>query len=133
MNVHGLQSPRGRINRLVNNKIKGDQIPGKDQRGKHENRINRLSEEQKKNVRDHIQMIPKYQSHYSRADKLQRAYLNCHMTIAEWYKEFYIPWRKKQSFDAVKKCSYRKILCTEFNIGFKLPKVTCKTCDECKD
>lgn len=110
ISVHGLQSSRGRINRLVSRKIQRAQTAGKDKRGKHNNRANQLSEDQKQSVRDHIRMIPKYQSHYSRID---------------------VPWCQEQRINVVKESAYRKIFCTEFNIGFKLPKSdTCITCDE---
>ncbi|CAH1103766.1 unnamed protein product [Psylliodes chrysocephalus] len=38
---------------------------------------------------------------------------------------------KKKKIEHVKEDTYRRILCSKFNIGFKLPKVdTCATCDE---
>lgn len=131
MSLHGLQSSRGRINLIVSQKIKGAIVPTTDQRGKHKNRPNKLSDEQKQSVRDHINLIPKYQSHYSRSDNLGKVYLNSDMTIARLYKEFYIPWCRERQINPSKESAYRKIFCTEFNIGFKLPKSdTCKTCDE---
>lgn len=131
MGVHGLQYSRGRINLIVSQKIQGVSVPKKDQRGKHNNRPHQLTREQKQSVRDHINLIPKYQSHYSRADNLGKVYLNCDMTIARLYKEFYLPWCEECQINPVKESVYRKIFCTEFNIGFKFPKSdTCKTCDE---
>lgn len=87
MSVHGIQNSRGRVDHIVNMKTSGAVVPGKDGRGKHEKRPNKLSDEQKKSVREHIDMIPRYQSHYSRASNIGKTYLNCDMTIARPYKE----------------------------------------------
>lgn len=131
MRVHGLQNSRGRINRIVKMKAQGSSTSAKDSRGKHKSRPSKLSDEQKESVRTHIDIIPKYQSHYSRADNLGKTFLNCDMTIAELYKKFYVPWCEEQNIIPVKQSAYRKIFCTEYNIGFKLPKSdTCKTCDQ---
>lgn len=76
MSLHGLHISRGRINNLVKMKSTGAVLPNQDGRGKHKNRPNRLTEEQVKSVKTHIEMIPKYQSHYSRNDNLNKTYLN---------------------------------------------------------
>nr|CAI5826571.1 unnamed protein product [Callosobruchus analis] len=106
LNVHGLQSSHGRIKRIVSRKIQGALVPDEDQRGRHKNRSNQLSDEEKQHVWDHINLTPKYQN----------------VTITILYKEFYISW-----------CGERGIIpfCTELNIAFKISKSdTCKTCDE---
>ncbi|CAH0564506.1 unnamed protein product [Brassicogethes aeneus] len=131
MSIHGIQNSRGRINRVVKMKAQGSSVPEPYRRGKHANRPLKLTDEQKQSVRRHIDLIPKYQSHYSRADNMAKMYLNCDMTIAHLYKKFYVPWCEEQNIVPVKEYAYRKIFCTEYNIGFKLPKSdTCKTCDE---
>lgn len=131
MSVHGLQNSRGRIDHIVKMKTTGALVPKKDARGKHEKRSNALSAEQKQSVRNHIDAIPKYQSHYSRANNINKTYFNCDMSIASLYKNYYVPWCQQQNIVPVKDSAYRKIFCTEYNIGFKLPKSdTCKICDE---
>lgn len=71
MSVHGLQNSRGRINHNVNMKTNGCVlVPATDGCGKHENRPNKLSVEQKQCVCRHIDKIS--ESHYSRADNVDR-------------------------------------------------------------
>lgn len=131
MSIHGLQNCRGRIDHIVKMKTTGAVVPIKDRRGKHTSRPNALSADQKQSVRNHIDAVPKYQSHYSRANNINKMYLNCDMSMASLYKDYYIPWCQQQNIIPVKQSAYRKIFCTEYNIGFKLPKSdTCKICDE---
>lgn len=53
------------------------------------------------------------------------------MTISRLYSEYYVPWCQQKNIEPVLEHMYRKIFCTEYNIGFKLPKSdTCKTCDQ---
>nr|XP_022910779.1 uncharacterized protein LOC111421817 [Onthophagus taurus] len=131
LNVHGLQKSKGRLNNIVSKKIRGTPVPEKDKRGRHSNRPNQISDQQKQSVRQHIDLIPKYQSHYSRAENLGKVYLNCDMTISRLYSEYYVPWCQQQHIKPVLEHTYRQIFCTEYNIGFKLPKSdTCKTCDQ---
>lgn len=131
MSVHGLQKSRGRINNIVKMKSTGAVVPNQDGRGKHKNRPNKISDEQVNSVKTHIDMIPKYQSHYSRNNNLNKTYLNCDMTISGLYNDYYVPWCEKENILPIKESAYRKIFCTSYNIGFKLPKSdTCKTCDE---
>uniref|UniRef100_A0A6P7F3E6 Uncharacterized protein LOC114324751 n=1 Tax=Diabrotica virgifera virgifera TaxID=50390 RepID=A0A6P7F3E6_DIAVI len=109
----------------------GAMVPIPDKRGKHTNRPNKHSEEQIESVKTHIESIPKYQSHYSRAKNIKKEYLNCDMTITGLYTDFYVPWCRERNITPVKESAYRKIFCTHYNIGFKLPRSdTCKTCDE---
>lgn len=94
-------------------------VPKPDMRGKHNTTPNRYSDEPIHFVKTHVESIPKYQSHYSRAKNIDKLYLNCDMTITGLYTDFYVPWCREQN------------ICTQYNIGFKLPKSdTRKTCDE---
>ena len=53
------------------------------------------------------------------------------MTISSLYSDYYLPWCIQQNIEPVLEHTYRKIFCSEYNIGFKLPKSdTCKTCDQ---
>lgn len=131
LNVHGLQSSKGRLNNIVSKKIKGIRVPERDKRGKHVNRLNKISDAAIQTVRNHIDSIPKYQSHYSRQENMNKVYLDHNMTIASLYSERYVPWCRDAGIEPVKEHTYRKIFCTQYNIGFKLPKSdTCKTCDD---
>nr|CAI5847052.1 unnamed protein product [Callosobruchus analis] len=85
------------------------------------NRSNQLSDEEKQHIRDYINLTPKYQSHYSRANNLIKVYLNCDMTITRSYKEFYVSWYRERGIRPVKESAYRKVFSTEFSIGSKLP------------
>lgn len=43
----------------------------------------------------------------------------------------YVPWCQEHNIVPVRESACRKLFCTEYNIGFKLPKPdTCKTCNE---
>ncbi|CAH1378505.1 unnamed protein product [Tenebrio molitor] len=51
------------------------------------------------------------------------------MTISRLYTELYTTWCAERGITPV--LEYRKIFCTEYNIGFKIPNSdTCKTCDQ---
>lgn len=132
MSIHGLQSSRGRLNNIVTQVAEGSTTPKLDKRGKHKTRPNKLSEERVQLVKDHINSIPKYQSHYSRAMNDGKVYLGCDLSISRLYGEFYLPWCTQHKIeDPVSQDAYRRIFCRDFNIGFVLPKSdTCKTCDE---
>lgn len=83
-------------------------VPQIDKRNNHENKPNEVSDEQRQSVRNHSDLIPKYQSHYNRADNLNKTFLNHDMTIAELYKKLYIPWCEEQYIVSVKK-KYKKM------------------------
>ena len=92
---------KGRLNNIVSKKVKGISIPKTDKRGKHANRPNKVSEEKKPGVRNHINLIPKYQSNYSRTENLHKEYLNCGMTISSLYSDYYLPWCIQQNIEPV--------------------------------
>ncbi|CAH1953378.1 unnamed protein product [Acanthoscelides obtectus] len=107
----------------------GSITPKKDKRGKHKNRPNRTPAENLQSARDHINAIPKYTSHYSRKRNPGKVYINHDLNISKLYKDYYIDWCKERDLVHVSEDRYRRIFCTEYNIGFKLPKSdTCKTC-----
>lgn len=101
-----------------------------DRRGRHEPR-NKISEEIKENIRNHIRKLPKYESHYSR-EKTNRKYLGNHLNVEvlyKLYKEDCELLKLDPKFIA-KNWLYRHIFNTEFNLGFRLPENdTCDTCD----
>lgn len=101
---------------------------GSENRGKSVS-VNKTSESIAKVVREFIESIPKYESHYSRA-KSQRMYLSSSLNISTLYKE-YKNVREFRSEEAVSEYVFRQIFNTEFNLSFKRPHSdSCKTCDE---
>ena len=49
------------------------------------------------------------------------------MTISSLYSDYYLPWCIQQNIEPVLEHTYRKMFCSEYNIGFKLTKSdTCK-------
>lgn len=65
-------------------------IPESDGRGKHQNH-KRVDDESLNMVREHIKIIPKYISHYSREVNPGKVYLDCDMNIKQLYKK-YVEW-----------------------------------------
>lgn len=128
--VHGLQKSQKRIQLLCQQMSEGLTTPRSDRRGKHNNRPNKISDHSYQNVKAHIEAIPKYVSHYSRKNNPKRVYLDHELSISSLYKDHYIDWCRVKNIQPVSEDKYRRIFCTSFNIGFKLPKSdTCKTCD----
>lgn len=128
--VHGLQHSKRRIELLYNQLSKGVSTPASDKRGKHQNRVNKVSDSDLENVRAHIKSIPKYTSHYSRHKNPDKVYIDHDSSISALYNDYYLSWCQDKGLNPVKESYYRKVFCNDFNIGFKLPKTdTCKTCD----
>lgn len=129
--VHGLQNSQKRVRNITAQISEGRSTAKPDTRGKHRNRPNKISEERIQSVFEHIESIPKYVSHYSREKNPDRVYLDHDINISILYKDFYMTWCQEKNIEPVKEDRYRRIFCSKFNIGFKLPKVdTCATCDE---
>lgn len=128
--VHGLQNSKKRIQLLYEQMSEGVSAPKTDKRGKHQNRVNKISDSDLENVRTHIKSIPKYTSHYSRQKNPDKVYIDHDLSISALYHDYYLEWCKDKGLHPVKESYYRNVFCKEFNIGFKLPKTdTCKTCD----
>lgn len=120
-----------------------------DKRGKHDNH-QRVSDEVRNLIREHIRSFPARSSHYSRSDNPDRVYLSPELSIARLYRDFL----EKHDQDYVMKEAenreriinhqpveklpkplatehfYHDIFVTEFNIYFGYPRSdTCDTCD----
>lgn len=129
--MHGLQKSATRIYLIINKIARGASVPKPDQRGRHENRPNRVPDEIVQNIRRHIKSIPTYRSHYSRVDNPDKVYFAADLNVSKLH-DYYKDWCLKHNERAASEDKYRRIFGTEFNIGFKLPKSdTCKTCDSC--
>ena len=101
-------------------------FPPKDQRGKHGNRPNSLSEATVEKIKNHIKSYKGRVSHYALHDST-RIYLPATLSLSKMHKNFQeINPDLKVSYE-----TYRKIFNTKFNIGFGHPrKDTCSTCDK---
>ncbi|PSN41196.1 hypothetical protein C0J52_04183 [Blattella germanica] len=126
--LHGLQNSRGRLQH-IQKMITNVGVVKSDGRGKHNNQPRKYAEKDIENVHEYINSIPKYQSHYSRSLTPNKKYLNCDLTIEDTYR-LYVTWSNEKGVKAVSSDKYRRIFCSDFNIGFKILKSdTCKFCD----
>lgn len=80
-------------------------------------------------VRQFIDSIPKYESHYGRSDS-ERKYLHHSLNLSKLYHE-YKENREKMNQTFVSDHIFREIFNTEYNLSFKRRHTdTCKKCDE---
>ncbi len=104
-------------------------LPVRSQRGRHNNRPNRIQPEARQNVHEHINSFPAETSHYSRTSNSNRKYLSAMMSINKMYDQYKI-WCDERSFHPVSHSAYRTIFCEDFNLGFGSPRSdTCSKCD----
>ncbi|CAG9812850.1 unnamed protein product [Phaedon cochleariae] len=102
-----------------------------DQRGKHNNR-KKLDPALKDSIRNHIDSIPRIESHYLRNQTKREYFEGCLniTTLYRLYKEKCIA--SGTSF--AKKSAYEQIFNYEYNIGFHKPKKDqCSTCESYKN
>jgi len=100
-----------------------------DQRGRHSNRPNRLTDEDIEFVKRHISSFPAEMSHYSRAKNSNRQYLSAMVSVQKMHDE-YIVFCQAQKVKPVSMYSYQHIFTTRFNLEFGSPKSdTCSACD----
>lgn len=126
------------VERLIRN-IKSNNRSPKDLRGKHNNRQNRISEDNIFKIKAHIESFPKHESHYSRNDNSRVQYLSPKLSIAKIYKMFlekYDPYifELMKSDENAKPIVKYKFFCEYFNNNFNLsfgsPRSdTCHKCD----
>ena len=129
----------------------GSLLPELDQRGRHDNRPRKVSEELHQKVCDHIASLPSRPSHYSRHRNSSRLYLSPDLSIDRMYEMFlsthnpkYLEYtrKKKEAFmnhetveieevkPIVTKHYYHDVFVNEFNLHFGYPRSdTCDTCD----
>ena len=99
-----------------------------DKRGKHGNQP-KVPENDKLLIKEHINLFPAYQSHYSRSHT-QKKYLSPDLSIAEMHR-LYVDYCKARNIEPQKASLYRKIFVEEFNLSFHRPKNdTCAKCDK---
>ena len=93
-----------------------------DQRSKHSSRPHAISEQLKKQIRQHIEFFPCRKSHYSQTDNRKRRYLSENLSISRMYL-LYLEKHEPQVKDSgdkpqVKEWLYRKIFNEEYNLSF---------------
>lgn len=90
---------------------------------------NKTTELEKEHIRNFIDSIPKYESHYGR-ERSDRKYLSSNLNIITLYRE-YCKVLEFKDLKPVKENIFRNIFNTEYNLSFKRRHTdTCKTCDE---
>ncbi|CAG9767658.1 unnamed protein product [Ceutorhynchus assimilis] len=90
-----------------------------DGRGKHKNH-KKISDNLKNDVRNHIQSIPRIESHYLRA-QTSREFIDGRKTIADLYRDYKLAC-EAEGKATVNYHMYADIFNTEFNISFFIPK-----------
>nr|CAH7729983.1 unnamed protein product [Callosobruchus chinensis] len=102
-----------------------------DKRGKHVP-INKISDDIRNSVRNHISQFPTYTSHYSR-ERTRRRYMGRHLNITRMYR-LYLEYCEEEFItkeSVAKEWLYHEIFNYEFNYAFKLPaNDTCDLCDK---
>ena len=88
----------------------------KDQRGKHSNRPNKLSEDVRQKIHHHIESFRGRQSHYSR-DKSRRIYLPDDLNVTKMFTQF----TELHPNERLLNETYRNIFNTNYNISFGYP------------
>lgn len=95
-----------------------------DKRSKLQDEKSKISEKQKKAVKQQISKILKYESHYRRETCSNAKFLPPEMTLSLTYQKYKTEVQNPVSFQ-----TYRRVFFTEFNLNFKsLKKNTCNTC-----
>jgi len=105
-----------------------------DRRGKHRP-ANKTKQWKTDLIRQHIGLFPTMASHYCRS-KTTRKYLDSKLTITKMYEEFCTFYKEKVPSDETDRNVpsqnvYRNIFCSEFNLGFFVPKKDqCALCSQ---
>ncbi|KAJ8970986.1 hypothetical protein NQ314_000947 [Rhamnusium bicolor] len=97
-----------------------------DQRGKHQKRPEKLSNDTLEKIKNHIATFKERGNHYSMKDS-QKLYLPEELNVTKMFQTF----KDLHPTCVVLYESYRAILNTNFNISFGYPRTdTCSACDE---
>ncbi|CAG9773576.1 unnamed protein product [Ceutorhynchus assimilis] len=112
-------------------KKKEGSIVTPDKRGRQQP-VNKISEEVRRNVRNHISKFSTYKSHYSR-ERRKKKYLGNHLNISRMYR-LYLEECNESGFgpeSIAKEWLYSEIFNYEYNNSFKSPdNDSCDLCDE---
>lgn len=116
---------------LKKKKVGGIVTP--DKRGKHEP-VNKISEEVRNCVRNHISKFPTYESHYSR-ERSKKRYLGNILNISKMYSLYLEDCTESglRPENTAKEWLYSEIFNYEYKYSFKDPdNDTCDLCDQLK-
>ncbi|CAG9814709.1 unnamed protein product [Phaedon cochleariae] len=109
----------------------GSSMVSKDMRGKHSPK-NKTSDARRTVVKKHIESFPVMESHYCRS-KTKRKYISSELNITKMYELYVEKCDEENVLDPVSSAVYRKIFCSEYNLGFHRPKKdSCATCEKYK-
>lgn len=116
---------------VIENKFASTSVIPTDKRGKH-GKQSKLDAEIIQSVRDHINSIPRMESHYIRANS-SREYIDGGLTVAELHRNYsqkrIADHKEPANYDA-----YHRIFNTQFNISFFIPrKDQCDVCEAFKN
>ena len=98
-----------------------------DKRGGHPPK-NKIPDESRQFVINHIKSFPRYKSHYSQQDNPNTRYLSPVLNIKRLYK-LCVERSKEENKIPVKESYYRKVFNCEFHLRFHRPHSD--TCDKC--
>ncbi|XP_050300189.1 uncharacterized protein LOC126738792 [Anthonomus grandis grandis] len=114
---------------IIKSKVSsGNGIIDKDQREKHGN-YRKLDEEILQSIIDHINSIPRIESHYVRSETT-REFIDGGLSIAELHRNYSAVRSADNKNAAASYDYYAQIFNTKFNIGFRSPKKD--QCDLCE-
>lgn len=106
-----------------------------DIRGKHKTRPNKISDELKNHVREHIHNFPVVESHYNR-ENTKKQYLECTLSIAKMHRLFQEWILNKNVTSKTQNTTLRQYtdIFNEFNYSFHKPKKDlCDVCERYKN
>ncbi|CAG9812835.1 unnamed protein product [Phaedon cochleariae] len=116
---------------VISSKLNGSGMIVTDKRGKHSNH-KKTSDEILNSIRNHIDSIPRIESHYVRSDT-SRQYIDGGLCIAELHRN-YSEERTYCNREVASYDTYAKVFNTEYNIGFFSPKKDqCDLCESYKN
>uniref|UniRef100_A0A6P7G4W5 Uncharacterized protein LOC114337687 n=1 Tax=Diabrotica virgifera virgifera TaxID=50390 RepID=A0A6P7G4W5_DIAVI len=116
----------GRMIFTVQNKMNNNDFSQTDLRGRHDSH-RKISPELRSAIMEHIQSIPKIESHYLRASTTKE-YIDGSKNIKDLFNDFKLK-QKHDNRDAGTYSIYYKLFTTEFNLSFFQPKND--QCDLC--
>lgn len=84
LSIHGISIKR--LKRLQKSSVSGHSTAPMDRRGKHTNRPNKRDPSNVQSVKKHIELFPRYTSHYSRKSNPKVTYLSPMLSISKMYE-----------------------------------------------
>lgn len=121
--MHGISAKRVKLIAMKS----ANSLPLYEQRGKHNNRANKIPEETRRRVHEHILSFPSEPSHYSREENHGKEYLAPGLDITKMHTLY----KEKFPGSPISYDFYFRYFHANFNLRFTKPKSdTCETCDQ---